>query len=437
MRSGAFASSVLLAGAIALPACREAARELASSPGGAPAAWTFFDALAGRFGPVEREPDLEAFRARLARAALTPSRVFDQAAPWTRRTDDSRALELEGAVSTGHYRIELRGAARVPQRPGDYRGRIQLTRTGDGRYEWRVREALAVGPVRPEDLAGSLVALLRGAEAEAGSAAREKARAALPRTSARLAQLFRLEALDLRRDDGGATAVRVGVRLVPDALRPEAPRYAAFLDRYATPIQLSAVVADASGRIFLTLDAGDNLWTLRARARDGHLVPLGGAAEPELADELQASFDLSTKMGLFRVGVRRLVVSVSLHRGAGERGFVARFDQPPEWQLPFLVKPFLGAPLRYPFEDGGSELRFSALAQPKETLLVRDDRFRVRESWIVRWLGGLAGDAMSEFSRGAEQEADRFTGECLIALRDDVADIVATAAPAPGASATR
>jgi hypothetical protein len=437
VQSRVAAFSILLAGVPALPACGNAARALALPPGGAPAARAFFDALAARFGPVEREPDLEAFRARLARAALTPSRVFDQAAPWTRRTDDWRAVELEGSVSGGRYRIELRDAARLPERPGDYRGRIQLTRTGDGCYEWRVREELAVGSLRPEQLAGALAALLRGAEAEAGTAAREEAEAALPRTSARLARLFRLETLDLRRDDQGAVAVRVGVRLAPDSLRPEAPRYAAFLDRYASPIRLSAVVASASGRIFLTLEAADNLWTLRARARDGHLVPLGGAAEPALPDELQVTVDLSTKMGLFRVGVRRLLVSVSLQRRAGDRDLVARFDQAPEWQLPFLVRPFLGTPLRYPFEDGGSEVRFSALQQPRATLLVRDDRLRVRESWIVRWLGGLAGDAMSEFSRGAEQEADRFTGECLIALRDDVADLVATAAPARDAPLTR
>ena len=57
-------------------------------------------------------------------------------------------------------------------------------------------------------------------------------------------------------------------------------------------------------------------------------------------------------------------------------------------------------------------------------LLVRDYRLAVRESWIVRWLGSLAGTAMTEFWRGAEEEADRFSGQVLEALRMDVAALI-------------
>jgi hypothetical protein len=45
----------------------------------------------------------------------------------------------------------------------------------------------------------------------------------------------------------------------------------------------------------------------------------------------------------------------------------------------------------------------------------------VRESWIVRWLGGMASSAVGEFRRAAEQEADHLNAECLLALRDDIA----------------
>jgi len=43
-----------------------------------------------------------------------------------------------------------------------------------------------------------------------------------------------------------------------------------------------------------------------------------------------------------------------------------------------------------------------------------------RSGEIVRWLGGQAQTAMDEFRRGAEEEADRFSGEALEALRQDV-----------------
>ena len=54
------------------------------------------------------------------------------------------------------------------------------------------------------------------------------------------------------------------------------------------------------------------------------------------------------------------------------------------------------------------------------TKFVREFRFRVRESWIIRWLGGRSNEAMSDFRKGAELEADRYSQECLYALRDDV-----------------
>jgi hypothetical protein len=49
---------------------------------------------------------------------------------------------------------------------------------------------------------------------------------------------------------------------------------------------------------------------------------------------------------------------------------------------------------------------------------------RIRESWIVRWLGGFAGKALDDL-RVAEAEADRFTLECLTAVREDLVSLLA------------
>ena len=54
----------------------------------------------------------------------------------------------------------------------------------------------------------------------------------------------------------------------------------------------------------------------------------------------------------------------------------------------------------------------------------------MRETWILRWLGGMTSTAVSEFRRGAEAEADRFHRECLLALRDDLAALAPRPEPA-------
>src|SRR6185295_2951917 len=133
----------------------------------------------------------------------------------------------------------------------------------------------------------------------------------------------------------------------------------------------------------------------------------------------------STKAGRFRMGVDGLEADLSLVREPREKGFVASFVRSPGWQLPFLVEPFLRGSLRFPFEGDGSFVAFSVRDQPGEpTRFVYEYRLPVRESWIIRWMGGLSAAAVDEFRRGAEAEADRYTGECLLALREDVRQLV-------------
>jgi hypothetical protein len=285
-----------------------------------------------------------------------------------------------------------------------------------------VDEELAVGGVRPSDLAAAHDALFRGAEASSESAARAAIAAALPRASSRLGLLFRLETLELRRDAHGATAVRLGVRLTPDGISGFAPRYAAFVRKYATPIRMRLVVADTAGAAWWSLDAADNLWTLRLRVRDGSLVPRDGPADGRVPPLLRATADYSTRMGRYKVGASALVAEVALTRTGAEKGFSARFLQEPEWELPFLVETLIGGPLHFPFEGQGSEAGWAVRQTPGAgTRFVRHYRARVRETWILRWLGGMTSQAVGEFRRGAEAEADRFTRECLLALRDDLA----------------
>ena len=382
--------------------------------------------MALRFGESSREPAFDELRPKLARAALVPSWIWDDATAWPRQGDTWRAVEFAGYRSEGQYRFGVRPLAPEPLAVGQYRGQIRLEKLAGGRFEWSVREELAAGALGPVELAGALDALLLGASAHDEAAARAAIAAAFPRASATLGLLLRLETLQLARDGHGATSLRLAVRLQPAGLRATAPRYAAFLDKYLTPIRTRTVATDATGATWWTLEGESNLWTLRLRARGGSLVPLEGDAQRRIPERLRVTSDYSTRMGRFSIAARGLVAEVALIRTPVEKGFVAHFQRKPDWDLPFLVESLLGSPLSYPFDGPGSEAGWSAASGPTGTRFVRHYRARVAENWVLRWLGGMTSRALSEFRAGAEREADRYHGECLRALRDDLAELLST-----------
>ncbi len=89
--------------------------------------------------------------------------------------------------------------------------------------------------------------------------------------------------------------------------------------------------------------------------------------------------------------------------------------------MPFVARPFLRASLRRPFDAPGARLALAFEQRPEGgAWLVREYRLAVRESWLVRWLGGLGTNAVVAFRRDAEQQAERFVFEALDALRRDL-----------------
>ena len=191
------------------------------------------EALADGFGPVEREPGFDQLRPKLARSGLVPSLIFDDATAWTTGRDNWRAFDLAGYASGGVYHIGMRAEAPRPTNKGQYRGRVRLERLAAGRFEWTVNDELAIGQARPSDLAGALDAILRVAERSTEASARAAIAEALPRASAQFGQLLRIEKLTLQPDAHGATSVHLAVRLTPVGIGGFAPRYAAFLEKYA------------------------------------------------------------------------------------------------------------------------------------------------------------------------------------------------------------
>jgi len=61
-----------------------------------------------------------------------------------------------------------------------------------------------------------------------------------------------------------------------------------------------------------------------------------------------------------------------------------------------------------------------------QAMSVRQVRTAVRESAIMRWLGGLGATAFGDYTGNSEAEENRFLTEVFGALRQDVAAMAAT-----------
>lgn len=423
MHSRRFAAAALLFCLAVAPGCRQAAIALGPTPSLARANTDdLLGSLASRFGPVQLDPGFLARRAKLVRASLVPSQAFDDASIWTETNGNERGVGYVGARAGSGYRIGASAEARAPALPAEYRGSLKLRRLGDGEFEWTMRDELAVGRISAAALARALGQALLALEGLDEAEARTRWREALPRTGAALGRLFSLDVLQLQHDAQGGTLATLTATLHPTGIAPAFPRYAHYLATYGPVMRLRATASDATGAAWWDLDFADGRFALRLRLHGGELAPLQGIPRP-IPGSLRVRTGFSTKMGMLRVGFRALDAEVLLVRDSHEKGFAARFRTSPDWQLPFLAEQLVGSSLRRPFQDEGALLAYSLRdAEGRETLLVRDYRIAVKESWVVRWLGGLTG-TVEEFRQNAEAEADRFTAEVLQALREDVLEL--------------
>ena len=150
------------------------------------------------------------------------------------------------------------------------------------------------------------------------------------------------------------------------------------------------------------------------------MPPTGGCPS-----SLRLSIDFSTKAGPFTVGVRRLVADVTLIRTPREKGYTIRYRQEPEWRLPFLVKPLLRSSLSYPFEGPGSSSSFGVREVHGRTHAARPRLRLPGPGELGRQVDGWPRQLRDEdFRKGAESESDRYSRDCLYALRDDLVTLL-------------
>ncbi|MEQ1693053.1 MAG: hypothetical protein ABMA00_17315 [Gemmatimonas sp.] len=381
-------------------------------------------AIEQRFTQVVRTPKFQNARMRIARFALSPSKLSRDTALWTALRSGPngavRDLEVVGTLLNGQYTFSAHAASAVPSRTGDSRHVIGLNQlSGDGDWQWTTSVENAIGPMPPERAPNILRALFASAERPA-AVVRADYRGALPRTAAALGRMFSIDSLHSVPQTDGSALVTLHILTSDERLRDAFPELAKYVRKYLAPARYRFRLTDRSGAEWFDAHSQQHRLVLRFRSRGGELQPLAGTAR-RMPDTLLLRVDGSAKISFFRVGVSNLVGTFAHRSTPTERAWDMRFTQEPEWDLPPLAEQLLHTPLRRPFEGAGVQFRIGFIRGTNgQTVLARSVVLAVRESAIMRFLGNLGFTAMSDFAGKVEEEENRFLAEAFAALRADV-----------------
>jgi hypothetical protein len=382
-------------------------------------------AFSVRFTNVRRDAHFDAARKKLGRHALTPATLFRDSTIWTitNARDSSKGMFLESAFDGNRYVFAARASAPYPQTVGGQRHYIRLQKLDDARYEWVTIVDHAVGSAKPADIAKALGALFTSFEGRTSAELLAEIRTTFPRTSRHMSQLFAIDSLRTTAHTDGSTSLSLAVSFRPDSLRRAYPAFAAYVDKYVVPTIHRTQLIDARGGRFFDMDGSTpGRFTVRLRAHDGKLVPLAGSMRP-MPDTVKMHVDFSAKFKIFRVGFSNMVADFITTRGAHERGWFLRFQREPKWRFPLAANHLIKNPLKTPFEGRGTEMRLVVRDDlGPQTMSLRHMRTVVKESAIMRWLGGLGGTAFGDFEGKSEAEENRFLVQMLEAMRRDIAD---------------
>jgi hypothetical protein len=380
------------------------------------------------FGPVDYQPRLRELRPRLAQASLVPSRIFPDVSAWTAIDGPVHTLEFYGKPLTPRYQFGIGLGVPLPAEPSAYRGSLRLTMLERGDYAWGMNEELAIGRVSGLELHRALGSILSLAESGPGGEAGDRVRTALPRSARSWGRLVFLDHLDLTRASDGTTAVAVSMSLHPEGIRREYPRYCRYLQGFTPTLRMGIDLGDSVGSWWKLRVLKDQI-TLSLRVLKGELAPLEGPLRP-MPPHLRVTFDYTIKVGLFRVGLTGLEGEVTLQNVPNRRAFSIAFRKAPDWVIPFVIEPFMKASLRRPFEGPGASYALGVEDDPEaQTRITQAYEVAVRETWIVKWLGGAVGGTLLEYENGPEEEAGRFSNDVLQALKDDLLEAVAPSEP--------
>jgi hypothetical protein len=415
---------------LAAAGCNDTLRALGTSPGVAEnRANQLVEAMTARFSPTELSPRYDVARVKLAQAALTPSKVFNDTAVWdTKPTPTTRLVYITGhLLDGGKYRLETRPSLTPATRLGDTRHVVSLEKLpqlGDDVYRWDTRVDLAVGSVTAEDVGKLGTALFAAAEGRGERELRDDYRAAFPRATAAFGRGFTIDSVRATPGALGTTSVAVTASFRPNLMKPAFPALAKYLDKYLGPAKYHLSLADRAGVPLFDAVGHDRTLTVRYRVQQGKLTSLSGTPKP-WADSLVLTSDVSLKVKIFTVGFKALVTDFVISNSGHDRSWAVVAQREPKWSLPLFTESLIRSPLRRPFEGQGATIKLSVRdSAGAQTLVTRRTRLDVQESTIMRFLGGLVSHAIGELDAAVEAEQDRFFRDGFVAIQADLKALV-------------
>lgn len=420
----------LLAGgvsALLLSSCKAAPLAYGTDPASAKAnADAVFSALEHRYTKVVRDPKFSNARMRIARYALTPSKIENDTSVWTGKSGSSgltRELVVDGSMRNNQYTFVASQNAPFPQRTGDSRHVMRLSPLAEDQYQWATDVDHNVGKMAPARAGAVFTAWFASAE-RLPSTIRADYRSTFPRTMQSVGRLFVLDSVLTSPQSDGSTLVHMRVFMDANRLRASNPSMAKYVDKYVSSSKYQIRLTDQSGTEWFSANAerGDRVM-LTFRSKNGVLQPITGNARA-MPDTLRITVSAMAKIGMFSVGVSDMQGMFVQIKSATDRGWLMRFQKEPEWHLPLAGRQLLRSPLRRPFEGSGVLFRIGFRSGPgAQTVLYRKFDLAVQESTVMRFIGSLGFTAMSDYAGGVEAEENRFLQEMFAAMRADVSAI--------------
>jgi hypothetical protein len=415
-------TALALALATLCASCADTFRGSGTSPAvTAVAGEQLFAALAARYTQIDREPRYDAARIRLAKAALVPSRVFDDSTMWLARpTPAVRVMLIDAGLAGGRYHIAMRPTVAYPLKPGDSRHTILLQRTAPSVYEWQTSVDFAIGSITAGDAEAIFSALVAAPEGRGERELRGDYAAAFPRAAAAFGRGFSVDSVRAAPGALGTTSVALTLGFHPETMAPAFPAFASYLDKYLKHAKYHFVVSDRAGAPMFDILGGDRSMTFRYRVQQRRLVSLLGPPRP-LTDTLVLRADASLKVKMFTVAFHDLVTEFVVTRTPHERMWTVTGRREPQWDLPLVTERVLRTPLKRPFEGAGALFEIGVRdSGDAQTVIARRTRLAVQESAIMRFIGSLGAHVVGDIDGRVAAEQDRFLREGFAALGADL-----------------
>lgn len=383
------------------------------------------EALAARFTSPERSGRYGIARRRLVKGALTPSKVYGDTSIWSATVPPAtQVLTAHGALTDRGYRFETVPGGVVPLKLGDARHEITLLRLSDNEFRWNAAVDLAIGSLTANDAAAMLVELLTSGHDHDPAIIRAGAGGAFPRSGAVLSRVFSIDSLTMHPGGQGTTTINMTVGIRADGLRATAPHFADYIRKYVTGSRYRFSLTDRSGAAYFDAVGADQRLTIRYRVKAGTIVSYIGPPRA-VPDSLRLVSDLSMHVKMFDVGWKNLAADFLVRRTDHSRSWTIVAQSEPNWQLPLITERLLRSPLRRPFQGEGASLELGVVdSVGTQTLLYRRSRLEVKESPILRFLGGLVTRVFDDLDTAVEREEAAYVRELMVAFQQDARGIL-------------